>query len=210
MKIRLGIPISALKPTSRGTSPEPRPVVIKPFLSTSKGGEGLAACDLEIDTTYYKTNGDDPLALGDKIYIDPEGTKPLIFNEFFLAYQKADKSSGYYGMTVKDSNVVTTIGNCPTPLLPFSATIKPAERPEEACEQAEYGLLYKEGEGNIVRGDTIYKSDVRDGRNVADPGYYKEASSGNSFEIIRFGRADDPRSCGPGFAGPTPVGADPE
>ena len=197
MKIRLGIPISALKPTSRGTSPEPRPVVIKPFLSTSKGGEGLAACDLEIDTTYYKNNGDDPLALGDKIYIDPEGTKPLI-TEFFLAYKKADKSSGYYGLT-KGSNVVSNVGNCPTPLLPFSATIKPVVEPEEACAQAEYGLLYKEGEGNIVRGDTIYKSDVRDGKNVADPGYYKEASSGNSFQIKDFGRADDPKSCGPGF-----------
>lgn len=194
MKIRLGIPISALKPTSRGTSPEPRPVVIKSFLSTLEGGEGLEACDFEIDTIYYKTNGDDPLALGDKIYIDPEGTKPLI-TEFLLAYLKADKSSGYYGMTVEGSNVVTVIGNCSKPLLPFDSTIKPAERPEEACEQAEYGLLYKEGEGNIVRGDIIYKSDVRDNKNVADPGYYKEASSGNSFQIKDFGRADDPRSC---------------
>ena len=208
MKIGLGILISALKPGSGGIPPKPIPVVIKPFLSTSRGGEGLAACDFEIDTTYYKNNGDEPLALGDKIYIDPEGTKPLT-TEVWLAYQKADRSSGYYGMT-KDSNVVSFIGNCPAPLLPFDSTIKPAERPEEACEQAEYGLLYKEGEGNIVRGDTIYKSDVRDNTNVADPGYYKEASSGNSFEIVRFGRADDPRSCGPGFAGPTPVGADPE
>lgn len=193
MKIRLGIPISALKPTSRGTSPEPRPVVIKSFLSTLEGGEGLEACDFEIDTIYYKTNGDDPLALGDKIYIDPKGTKPLI-TEFFLAYKKADKSSGYYGLT-KGSNVVSNVGNCPTPLLPFRATIKPVVEPEEACAQAEYGLLYKEGEGNIVKGDTIYKSDVRDGKNVADPGYYKEASSGNSFQIKDFGRADDPRSC---------------
>ena len=207
MKIRLGIPISALKPASGGTSPEPRPVVIRPFLSTLNGGEGLAACDFEIDTTYYKDNGDDPLAVGDKIYIDPEGTKPLT-TEFFLAYKKADKSSGYYGMT-KGSNVVGFIGNCPTPLLPFNSTIKPAESAEEACEQAEYGLLYKEGEGNVVKDDIIYKSDVRDNRNVADPGYYKEASSGNSFEIERFGRADDPRSCGPGFdAGPTPVDDD--
>jgi hypothetical protein len=205
MKIRLGIPISALKPASGGTSPEPRPEVIKPFFSTLEGGEGLEACSYKIDTTYYKNNGDEPLALGDKVYIDPEGTKPLTeTNGFFLAYQKADKSSGYYAMAA-GSNVVTNIGNCPTPLLPFDSTIKPVEKPEEACEQAEYGFLYKEGEGNVAKSDIIYKSDVRDSKNVADPGYYKEASTGNSFEIKDFGRADDPRSCGPGFAGPTPV-----
>tara|TARA_R110000772_G_scaffold264190_1_gene384569 strand:+ start:170 stop:790 length:621 start_codon:yes stop_codon:yes gene_type:complete len=203
MKIGLGILISALKPGGGGIPPKPKPEVIKPFLSTLEGGEGLAACDFEIDTTYYKNNGDEPLALGDKIYIDPEGTKPLTI-EAWLAYKKADKSSGYYGMT-KGSNIVSNVGNCPTPLLPFNSTIKPTETAPEACEQAEYGLLYKQGEGNVVKGDIIYKSDVRDNRNVADPGYYKEASSGNSFEIERFGRADDPRSCGPGFAGPTPV-----
>ena len=194
MKIRLGIPISALKPGGGGTSPEPIPEVIKPFLSTSNGGEGLAACDFEIDITYYKNNGDEPLALGDKIYIDQGGTKPLT-TEVFLAYQKADRSSGYYGMT-KGSNVVAFIGDCPKPLLPFSATTNPAGSAEEACEQeVGRGLLYKEGENNVAKFDVIYKSAVRDNRNVADPGYYKEASSGNSFEIQDFGRADDPRSC---------------
>ncbi len=195
MKIRLGIPISALKPASGGISPEPKPEVIKPFFSTLEAGEGLEACSYEIDTTYYKNNGDEPLKLGDKVYIDSEGAIPLTDPYgFFFAYQKVDKSSGYYAMAA-GSNVVTIIGNCPTPLLPFSATTEPAGSAEEACEQADYGLLYKEGEDNVAKSDIIYKSDVRDSGNVADPGYYKEASSGNSFEIKDFGRADDPESC---------------
>ena len=170
----LSLPSLAILPGSGGSVIEN----IKPFLSSLEGDEGTEACNSEITTTYYKNNGDEPLNLGDKVYTDPEGTKPFIPGFQWLAYEISSGVYGYYGLN--SSGVVQFLGQCPLPITKFDSTVEPVGK-GEACEEAYEGTsMYKEGSALLVRGDSVWIDAA--GTTRASEGYYKAIFSGISYE----------------------------
>lgn len=172
----LNLPSLAILPGSRaggGVTED-----IKPFLSSLEGEEGTEACGSEINTTYYKNNGDDPLNFGDKVYTDPEGTIPFIPGAKWLAYEISSGVFGYYGLN--SLGVVEFLGACPLPITKFDSTVDPVGK-GEACEEAYEGTsMYKEGTAVLVTGDRVWTDAA--GTTVASAGYYKAIFSGISYE----------------------------
>ena len=189
MGMGLSLPSLAILPGSGGGVTED----IKPFLSSLEGDEGTEACNSEITTTYYKNNGDDPLNFGDKVYTDPEGTKPFIPGGNFLAYQISSGVFGYYSLN--SLGVVIILGACPLPVTKFDSTVEPVGK-GEACEGAYEGTsMYKEGSAVIARGDRVWTDEAK--TKIAAEGYYKAIFSGISYEYeFKYtGRVGDVKAC---------------